>query len=399
MNKPQFRELLEDHLVPMLSGSEVHNARQSLKSRSIVAFENPVSLFVKPEKTTKYRLRLTRSQKWDSSEKRLVEVFINQLSEISTAAEALYFDDLISALPRRVLSEFLAVKAQAILLESMQQFESLASRTYEGRPIVSGLGITGSVSHGAVLLKDLWSEDFSMVLANGIDTLYVAGSDGRVFNLAPLPLAKNTPFAPYRFSAIANWCVGPNRVALALNRNGEILLFKDKRLQFARRRGAWQFYSHQPVLNRFGPGLRKKLKEAIYETCLDVSFARTGGCIAVVRKTNVPRLRAFVKSRDIIPDTLSTKTKLLEKAIRGQPTFSALDRRVRSELVAMDGATIIDHRGTILAAGAIVTVPSGSRGGGREAAARQLSRLGLGIKISSDGPVIGFRKRHLVFTF
>src|SRR5205814_5864389 len=112
----------------------------------------------------------------------------------------------------------------------------------------------------------------------------------------------------------------------------------------------------------FGPGLRTRLKEAIYETCLDVSFARTGGCIAVVRRTNVPRLRDFVNQNDMISEKLATKTKLLEKAIRSRKSFSALDRRVRSELVAMDGATIMDHRGNILAAGAIVTVPSGSRG-------------------------------------
>src|SRR5438876_569268 len=146
MEKPQFRSLLENHLAPMLSGSEVHNPPQSRKSHSIVAFENPISFFVRPDKTTSYRLRLKRSQKWDSSERRLVEVFINQLSQIYDVTETSYFNDLISALPRKVLSEFLAVKAQSVLLESIQQFESLASRTYEGHPITSGLGITGSVS-------------------------------------------------------------------------------------------------------------------------------------------------------------------------------------------------------------------------------------------------------------
>src|SRR5207253_11397671 len=190
--------------------------------------------------------------------------------------------------------EFLGVRAKTVLLESMQQLESLASRTYEGHQITSALGITGSVGYGTSHFDELWNEDFSMVLAIGIDTMYVAGSDGGVFNLVSLQPGESVPYAPHRFSAIANWCNVTNRVALALNRNGEILLFKDRRLQFAKRRGAWQFYSHQPVLNRFGPGLRTRLKEAIYETCLDVSFARTGGCIAVVRRTNVPRLRDFV---------------------------------------------------------------------------------------------------------
>ena len=63
----------------------------------------------------------------------------------------------------------------------------------------------------------------------------------------------------------------------------------------------------------------------------------------------------------------------------------------------MDGAVILRHTGEVLAAGSIVKVPSGSAGGGRRAAAFQLSRLGLGIKISADGPITGFRKRKEIF--
>jgi hypothetical protein len=397
MDKPQFRELLEEHLVPMLSGSKIQDAPDSDRSLSVVAFETPVSLFLKLNTSTSYRLRLRRSQRFDANEKRLVEIFINQLDAISSVTEGVYFDDLLTSLPTRVLSEFLEVRAKTVLLESMQQFEALASRTYEGHQITSALGITGSVGYRTVRLDELWKEDFSMVLANGIDTMYVTGSDGRVFNLASLPPGENAAYAPHRFSAIANWCNTNNRVALALNRNGEILLFKDKKLQFAKRRGTWQFYSHDPVLRQFGYGLSNRLKEAIYETCVDVSFARTGGRIAVVGSTTASRLPEYVNRDDIIAQTRTTKTSLLSKAIR-RDTFPAIDRRLRLELVSMDGAMIIGHQGNVLAAGAIVKVPSGSSaGGGRRAAARQLSRLGLGIKISSDGPVTGFRRKNVVF--
>jgi hypothetical protein len=383
----------------VLSGSRIQNAPQSQRSRSVAAFENPLSIFIKPDTATKWRLRLRRSQAWDQSEKRLVEIFIRQLGGIADFEADSYFADLLASLPRRVISEFLGVRAKTVLLESMQQFESLASRTYEGHQITSALGITGSVGYRTIHLEELWNEDFSMVLANGIDTMYVTGSDGGVFNLISLQSGESVPYAPHRFSAIANWCNVNNRVALALNRNGEILLFKDRRLQFAKRRGAWQFYSHDPVLRQFGYGLRNELKDAVYETCLDVSFARTGGCIAIVGRTNIPRLSDYVNANDMISERRTAKTKLLSKAIPKRSTFTTLDRRVRLELVSMDGATILDHQGNILAAGAIVKVPSGSSGGGgRRAAARQLSKLGLGIKISSDGPVLGFRRKQVVFT-
>lgn len=381
----------------MLSGSRIDDAPDSNRSLSVVAFETPVSLFLKLNKSTSDRLRLRRSQPFDANEKRLVEIFINHLNAISSLTEGVYFDDLLTNLPTRVLSEFLGVRAKTVLLDSMQQFEALASRTYEGHQITSALGITGSVGYQTVRLDELWKEDFSMVLANGIDTRYVTGSDGRVFNLAALPVGENATYAPHRFGAIANWCNTRNRVALALNRNGEILLFKDKKLQFAKRRGRWEFYSHDPVLRQFGYGLSNRLKEAVYETCLDVSFARTGGCIAVVGRTTASQLPNYVNSDDIIAETGTAKTRLLAKAIR-RDTFQAIDRRLRLELVSMDGATIISHQGNVLAAGAIVKVPSGSSGGGgRRAAAQQLSRLGLGIKISSDGPITGFRRRQVTF--
>ena len=69
-------------------------------------------------------------------------------------------------------------------------------------------------------------------------------------------------------------------------------------------------------------------------------------------------------------------------------TFPELDRRFRLELLSIDGAVVIDHRGKVLAAGAILKIPGGSTGGGRLAAARVLASLGLGIKVSQDGSIV-----------
>jgi DNA integrity scanning protein DisA with diadenylate cyclase activity len=71
---------------------------------------------------------------------------------------------------------------------------------------------------------------------------------------------------------------------------------------------------------------------------------------------------------------------------------------MRQELLSMDGATILRHTGEVVTAGAIVRVPGGSSGGGRRAAAMQLSKLGLAIKISEDGPISGFRNRDTIFS-
>ena len=56
---------------------------------------------------------------------------------------------------------------------------------------------------------------------------------------------------------------------------------------------------------------------------------------------------------------------------------------------------LIDYKGMILAVGAILHIEGGSTGGGRLAAAKGLAKLGLGIKVSQDGPIQGFRETEL----
>jgi DNA integrity scanning protein DisA with diadenylate cyclase activity len=78
--------------------------------------------------------------------------------------------------------------------------------------------------------------------------------------------------------------------------------------------------------------------------------------------------------------------------------FSNLDRKLRTELVSMDGACILDLAGNICAAGAIIKNDSGSSEGGRGAAAKKLSEFGIAIKISTDGYIEIYRDREIVFS-
>lgn len=319
------------------------------------------------------------------------------MTDVGVHADTHYFADLMAFLPRRVIGQLLpSNRGRTTLQNAIQQFESLASQTYEGRPIVAALRITGSVGYGPIKLDELWREDFAAVLSNGFDTMFVCGSDGRVFNMQFLSTGVLPSYAPHRLGAIAEWCDDQKKVAIVLNRNGEVLVFKDKKLQFAKRRGAWRYYAHDAVVRRLGVGLRKSVRRAVYESCLDVSFARTGGCIAVLTREGGKSIKKFVTPDDLIAPAQRTRTKLLAAAVK--KPFQSLDRRFRQELLGMDGATVLTHKGDVLTAGAIVRVPSGSTSGGRRAAAVQLSRIGLGIKISADGPVIGFRREREIFS-
>ena len=63
----------------------------------------------------------------------------------------------------------------------------------------------------------------------------------------------------------------------------------------------------------------------------------------------------------------------------------------------MDGATILNKKGDILAVGAIIQNESGSYGGGRGAAAKRLSKYGMAIKISTDGYIEVYINENLKY--
>ena len=65
--------------------------------------------------------------------------------------------------------------------------------------------------------------------------------------------------------------------------------------------------------------------------------------------------------------------------------FMQLDRKLRCELISLDGALILNKDGKICACGAIIKNDSGSTGGARGAASQKLSRYGFAVKISTDG--------------
>lgn len=396
MDEGGFRSLLTDHMLPMLAGTKLGKTTTSSLRHELVAYENPCVLLMKPLTDSNYRVRLLRSQAFTGEEKRLVGLFVKELSEIADQTNEPHFPDLMNAIPRRVISTLLPLEnGRATLDQAIREFEALASQTYEGHPVVMALGMTASVGHGPIKLEELLREDFSRVISNGFDSMYKCGSDGRVFNVTYLPHPTSIEFAPYRLGSIASWC-RKNRVAIVLNRSGEVLLFKDEKLQFAKRRGAWRYYPHDSVVKRLGVG-NSSLRRAVYESCLDVSFARTGGCISVLSTTSRSELTKVFADQDILKDAALTRTRLLSRTVNGKP-FQHLDRRFRQELISMDGATALTRTGEVVTSGAIVKVPSGSTGGGRRAAALQLSRLGLAIKISADGPISGFRNRSAIFS-
>jgi hypothetical protein len=105
------------------------------------------------------------------------------------------------------------------------------------------------------------------------------------------------------------------------------------------------------------------------------------------------------RSDEIVPEssridaTDNAKAQAAAILVAGR-RFDLIPRNVRKELLGLDGALVLYPNGAVYAAGAILNLGDVHLGteGGRSAAAKTLSNYGLGIKISEDGMISGYKK-------
>ncbi|MDN5515514.1 MAG: hypothetical protein L0G82_09780 [Pseudomonas sp.] len=394
MTIDELRIALEAYLAPLLSAKVLPGTVNcQLYSRRVASLE-PTKTAIKAQDGDIERIVLYRQPGFTPEELALTRDFVEELVAIHEAATPDYRAELFTFLPTRAIARHLGgIDAVSLIL---RQFEAWSARTYEGGAITSSIGVDPNADGRGNNLSEIFDHDFSAVISNGFDTLLVVTPDARVSGSGQLTANQlGLDYVPYRLNAIADWANG-ERIALVLNRLGEQLIFRNRRLVFAKRRGEWQFYAHEMYLRQMQPPQNRLLREAIYQSCLDISFARSGGCIIVVRSGSLDEAREILSEPDRLSgQNPSIKARTIRAMVNGR--FQTLDRRLRQELLSLDGAMVLDHLGNIVAAGAIISVPAGSEGGGRTAAAKKGSSLGLGIKISEDGAISVYREERRVF--
>jgi hypothetical protein len=400
MDEGLLREISSDYLLPFFSGATLEErSYRSTVNHQLVGFKNHLSIYFKVNRQDKYRLVLTRPQSFITRasrvipERHVVEAFVSVVGEMEGVLSTNLKQDLLSTFQRRVVARALYNGLyEDTILSGIDQMARWSNRLYEGSPISASLGFRTTSQRRPLTLNSFADEDLSAVLSNGFDTLLDFNFFGEFLRHQSLEKGDALPsFCPMRQAYIADWTTKKHtRLAISLNRLGEILLFRQEELLFARRSGRWHFLTHSPVIAQMNMPRDIDLRTCIYETCLDASFSRTGACFGVVNYAQPDKWRSIVQAKDHLDRSTTNKVGAINTVIGGR-NFKDLDRRTRQELAAIDGAIVLSHTGVILAVGAILQIPGGSSGGGRLAAARALAGLGLGIKVSQDGGITGFR--------
>lgn len=429
MNKQEFLAFLESNVLSLFTGSEIAGEEPSSFRDACVAQGSGGTVLVKFKKTDDYRMIIKRVQPFKQFELSIIKCIIEEMSKISTNKVALeYRDDIERIITQKAICKALTtnyVTLQALL----STLSNWAMRTYEGNHATFGFILNNKKSkeiNPNLNIKNFLNKDFCALMGDGINTCIEVSADGFLSGyLSANKAASEDLLVPYEYLKIANLCTG-SKVGVCLLKDGDILLFKNKMLVFAKRNGSWVCFSHQVIIDKLADKVAEgeEVRKAIYLSSLDTSFNKCGGCVVHVSNGERYNVLKHINPADIlvedsynyvmentksksffaelteesnyesfldyIKQDKCAKTANLIKIIHGRK-FYELGRKLRQELMAIDGATVIDYDGTILAVGAIIKIEAGSTGGGRLAAAKMLSNYGISIKISNDGSIQGFR--------
>ena len=306
--------------------------------------------------------------------------------------------------------------------ETIAYLESLACSRVEHQELSHGVIIAPSSKTNKALKTGAYPDDFrrlkrTPLLVDGVHSaLWISpGGDPIQWITAEslrkarkCPAIARNPFGPLSLLAVASKSL--RGIALGLSPDGSIVIFAKGRPLFVRRSGTWRGMMWSTVRET----IDKKYGEigtVIFDAALLLATTGHGGVIGIVasppdglhEKDRVDIAREKVYSFD--PELLYSLTTdeyvvaQLPRELKGthpEWLFHALlpDDQVTSlgcsmvaTIAAIDGATVIDKNGKILAYGAVIPSHPCRSEGARSAAARELSEHGFVVKVSADGPI------------
>ncbi len=432
MNKTRFMEFVHDYILKMFTGSSVVGEEESSSRDNIVAQGDAGAVKIKFSREDNYRVIIKRAQPFKNFEMHLIRSIIEEMNTINDLnITEDYKKGLKNLIIEKAICKSLTSSSSKTLSALLTEISYWGQRTYEGNATALGFIVTnkkmGSKTNPNLHVSKFLQKDFSALLTDGKDSFMEISADGYVANyVSYAKTIDSSLFAPYNHLPLATLATG-SKIGICLSAQGDVLVFKNKSLLFAKKSGIWICYSHEEIVGKLSEqaGEYEEVRKAIYISALDTSFSRCGGCIVHVNRGDSLNVLKHIDEADVfyresydfiqqekinqsffagideknneIPEydqflfeDKCAKTATLRKLI-GDRKFQDLDRKFRQELIAIDGAIVIDYDGKILAVGAIIKIDAGSTGGGRLAAAKTLSNYGISIKISNDGSMQGFK--------
>lgn len=298
--------------------------------------------------------------------------------------------------------------AQRSLYGIVTQFESWASKTYEGQKKTFGIVFCKKELPGAEVTFnyiDFLKTDYSATINDGIYSAVELYADGSFKShlCVSVDNGELLPTIPYPFTGFAALCT-KDKIGVLLTNSGDILIINDSTLCYTKHNGRWIKCMADSAIAQIKKELDMEDDEnaaVIYQAITDVSFSRGGACIGIIQEDELPGpLETTICAGLLSGESKNGKLTALRRIISEddqQKNFYELNRYLRRELLELDGAMVLSKSGLIHVIGTIIQLEgSGSDGGGRTAAAKQLSEYGISVKISQDGYIELYKNRETV---
>jgi len=396
---------------------------------------NPAALIVRWF-GTRYTLRVPGRWVFTSHEVRLAQaigaVLAARFSAILNPRIIAERGDLFrGAIEDRYVGAFLDPRAYAIearearadrIASIIELLRVAALSSYENRPISTGvllLGTSDDPCRPGIPLPDrapAYTESLTTIksffrLADGVRTVFLANSEGRLLDLIDIerwgnqacrssilqvPCAK--AFQPHARATLQN-----GHVCAVLSPSREIKVFAEGAELFTFRGAGWHLLDLQAKHRLWAEAVGDDaLATRIFQTALDLADAREGALFVVARDAQqaveqlvAPADRLDSSNTNVSGGTAPSRRDLLH-LLEGR-SITDLDPNVLAALASLDGAIVMDRAGKLLAAGAILRHPPTAEAehssvveGARTTAALAASRFGPVLKVSEDGIITFF---------
>jgi hypothetical protein len=304
-----------------------------------------------------------------------------------------------------------------------------ALSSYENRPISSGvllidaLGRDGTASTGIEGQPYKYSQSLTGIksfyrLSDGLKTMFLVNREGTVLDIVGIeqyassanggnPPVLDVP-GPSAYRAHAMATAGKRHIGVVLSASREIKVFAQGVEIFSFRSARWHLLDMQAKYDMWEKAVGDEaLARRLFQTALDLSDARQGALFVVLHDP-AKSLPVMVAPADRLdaprnkPGESPDRVQLLYM-LRGQ-TATNLDPTILSGLARMDGATVMDRTGRLLAVGAILlhAEPPDPHStlaveGARTTAAMAAARHASVIKVSEDGLITFFEKQEKIW--
>jgi hypothetical protein len=253
-------------------------------------------------------------------------------------------------------------------------------------------------------------------LADGVRTVFLANCDGQLLDIIDIARwAGQLPGQPASdvtcstaFEAHARATLQDGHICAVLSPSREIKVFAQGAEVFTFRGAAWHLLDLKAKYGVWAEAVgNPTLAACLFQTALNLADAREGALFVVLRDpaAHIGQLVASADRLDVpvsnaVPASRPSRRDLLH-LLEGRSVID-MDPSVLAALSSLDGATVVDTKGRLLSAGAILrhpatdeVQPDGIIEGARTTAAVTSSRFGPVLKVSEDGVITFFDRERV----